>query len=208
MEIEYQTPRKGITVSPTYDPVTGEMGEPEVGIGHAPTSPFADHTELDEDYLNPESLEPSESEGEDLIVEAIHELYPDLDSILDYAIDTYGDEITAMYDQAIEDSDWSSVNKYLETWSEEFRENQSEPVDYEAVTQELNSLAETEAEGTELAYELLQQAEQSSDPLESEILQMSAAFHRGEVSAETAIQSLLDKHDINQLISTYKNLYS
>lgn len=207
MDIQFESPRKGWTVVADFDESTGEYLEPQVGNGHDPTSPFADsQQELPTDYLAPESLEPSESEGEDMIVEGIHELYPDLDNILDFAIEAYGDEITQLYDQAIEDSDWSSVHKYLEQWSEEYREGQTPQVNYEEVTQELNTLAESESLGTETAFEFLQMAEQASDPIESEMLQLTASFHKGDVSAEDAIQSMLDRYPIDQLLPIYNKL--
>jgi len=187
-----------------FDEATGEALDPVVGLGHSPHSPFADGDEIPEDYQDPDAFEPQS--GEDMIVESIHELYPDLDNILDFAIEKHGDEITSLYDEAIDKDDWSTVNNYLEQWSEEFRETQQEPVNYEEVTQELDQLVETEPEGLETAFDLLQQAEQSSDPCESEILQMSASFHRGDISAEDAIQSMLDKYPIDQLINTYNQL--
>ena len=187
-----------------YDPVTGEYLDPVVGLGHDPNSPFAGDEEIPTDYIAPDADESQSSE--DLIVDAVHELYPDLDGILDFAIATYGDEITQMYDEAIDSDDWATVHNFLEQWSEEFRENQAPEVDYEEVNQELNQLVETEAEGMETAFELLQQAEQSDNPTESAMLQMASAFHKGEVSAQDAIQQMLDTYPIEDLIKTYNQL--
>ena len=207
MNIEYQTPRKGWTVTADFDEATGEYLDAQVGHGHDPNSPFADsQQEIPEDFINPEAYQDGEPSGEDLIVEGIHELYPDLDGILDYAIEKHGDEITSLYDQAIEDSDWSAVNQYLEQWSQEYRETQQPEVNYEEVTQELDQLAETEAEGMETAFELLQQAEQADNPIESEMLQMASAFHKGDVSAEDAIQQMLDRYPLDQLLPIYNKL--
>ena len=208
MEINYQPQRSGYEVRMDYDPATGEYLEPQVGYGHNPHSVFAD----DEQYTEDVQLPPEATESHDVdddIADAIHELYP-IDAILDYVVNTYPEEFYADYDKAVDAGDWGKVHEFLDRMNAEYMEANPQPEEFnrEAVEQELDQLAGTEPEGTELAFELLQQAEQTSDPLASEILQMSAAFHRGEVDAQTAIQSMLDKHDINQLIQTYNNLYS
>ena len=196
--------RSGMTCVMGFDPVTGEPLEPTVGIGHSPTSPFADGDDAPFDYLDPEALSPTDN-GEAMIVEATHELYPDLDQILDFAIATYGDEITQMYDDAIENDDWATVHNFLESWSEEFRETQTS-ASHEEVNQELDQLAEAEPEGLETAFELLQQAEQTDNPIESEMLQMASAFHKGDISANDAIQQMLNKYPLEQLIPLYNHL--
>lgn len=196
---------RGMSASMGYDPETGEYTEPVVGLGHDPHSPFADGDEIQADYIDPEALAPTDS-SEEMIVDAVHELYPDLDGILDYAIAQYGDEITQMYDDAIDSDDWATVHNFLEQWSEEFRQDQTPDVDYEEVQQELNQLVETEAEGLETAFELLQQAEQTDNPIESEMLQMASAFHKGDVSAEDAIQQMLGKYPLEELTRIYNKL--
>lgn len=206
MNIHYSPQHSGFEARMNYDPVTGEYLEPSVGVGHNPHSVFADEGEdIPTDYIDPEALAPTGS-GEDMIVEGLHELYPDLGGILDYAIAQYGDEITNMYDQAIEDGDWSTVNNFLEQWSSEFREGQQPEFNREEVEQELDQLAETEPEGMEVAFELLQQAEQADNPIESEMLQMASMFHKGDVDAQSAIQAMLDKYPIDQLLPIYNKL--
>ena len=203
MDIEYQSPRKGWTVTPDFNEETGEYLDPSVNYGHSASSPFADDKqESPEDYISPDAVESPDVDDE--IADAIHDLY-DIDSILDYVVNNYPEDYYADYDKAVDEGDWSKVHEFLERMNAEYQETQPQQpeINYEEVTQELDQLVENEPEGTEVAFEYLQLAEQASSPIESDFYQTSASFHRGEISAQDAIQSMLDKYPLQDLITIY-----
>ena len=86
--------------------------------------------------------------------------------------------------------------KFLEQWSQEFAEANPQPevFSHEQINEGLNDLADMAPEGLDSSY--LQMAEQTQDPIESDVLQSTAAFHRGEITAEQGIQAMLDRYPI------------
>lgn len=193
--------RKGWTATVGYDHLTGEPTDIEVNEGYMANSPFADEgwspaeVQLDSEAL----ARGEETEGDQMIIDGLIELYPDIDDIMDFAVDAYGEDMVAIYDDAVDSGDWSKVNEFLEQWSQEFRDSQ--PSISHEEQQVYDDLMDAEPEGLEAAYELLQLAEQANDPAESAVLQMSAAFHKGDITAQDAIQQMLSRYPKEQLLN-------
>ena len=101
------------------------------------------------------------------------------------------------------DTQTSHINRLLDAFYEErvgddFEENETdevfEPPTQEEVDQTVDTLIEAEPEGTEKAIEFLQAADASEDPIERDLLMMSAQFHRGEAEASFLIQQAIERY--------------
>lgn len=200
--------RKGWSATVGYDHLTGEPTDIEVNEGYMANSPFADNGWTpNEVQVEPEALGPGqESEGDQMIIDGLIELYPQLDNMLDFAVEQHGEEFVSLYDDAVDSGDWNTVMKFLEQWSQEFAEANPQPeaFSHEQINEGLNDLADMAPEGLEMAFSYLQMAEQTQDPIESDVLQSTAAFHRGEITAEQGIQAMLDRYPIEKLIPIYQ----
>lgn len=200
MNPEYIPHRGGMTCTVGFDPITGEALEPVVAEGHDPHSVF--EGEIERDYFPSE--EPQDID--DQIADSIRDLYP-VDQILDYVTDTYDESFYEAYDKAVDEGNWAYVYEFLDRMVAEMETDQPQAdASHEEIVKELDDLAETEALGTETAFEYLQMAEQATDPIEKEMLMLTASFHRNEIDAESAIQSMLSKYDINTLRTIYNKL--
>ena len=61
-----------------------------------------------------------------------------------------------------------------------------------------------EPQGTEIAYQYLQVAEQSEDPVYRDVAMATAEFHRGQMTAEEAINSVLECHTMEDAARIYR----
>lgn len=113
----------------------------------------------------------------------------------------------AEHDEAMESDDPDVLNRALEKLMDAFFQENSvsesdwideevevEPVSQEEVNDVVDELTSNEPEGTETAFQFLQQAQASEDPMERELLIMSSQFHRGESSASFLIQKAIDRY--------------
>ena len=142
-------------------------------------------------------------------IEAIFESEPDLHQAIAWAERNLPESFLEDYNAAIDSDDWDDVhqaiNRLLDLYyeenpeeEEEFEENETdevfEPPTQEEVDQTVDTLVKAEPEGTEKALEFLQAADASEDPIERDILMMSAQFHRGEAEASFLIQQAIERY--------------
>ena len=166
--------------------------------------------ETDLDY-NP----PSDAE----YIQAITELYPDLQDALAYARDNKSPEYIIDFNNKIDGGDYDEFVPFIEELMEEYRSTAGSPVEEEQQTDEqqvsqeeinaaIEPMMEAEPEGMEIAYGWLQAAEeyQTSNPIYSAVCAATAAFHDGSMTAEQAISSVIENHPMNEVIKIYQQL--
>ena len=103
----------------------------------------------------------------------------------------------------------SLYSVYAEHFDDTYSDDDYSSDEYQAaVEQEIEELQRADPEGTELALEQLQEAYdlQESDPEASIVLQASAAFHRNDLSAEDAINMVIDQLGYEAAIEVYQRL--
>lgn len=150
--------------------------------------------------------------------EALVSSNPVIPDALAWAADNMNAEFTADYNKAVDAGDLENIhpmldhiiNQYLAANPDADPDNVSEEVE-EMVSDEefstaIDSLNEQEEGGTEVAYEWLQAAEQSTDPVYSDVCQMTARFHRGDISSQEAISAVIEKHGLKEATRVYKQL--
>ena len=204
--IEFQPERPAMTCTPTLNEETGEYGEPIVGIGHDPNSPFAMDSSPQELNVPSEMTEENDhyTQGDNLMIDSIMEAYP-VENILNYIVENYPEDYYADYDNAIDNGDWDYVQQFLERMQAEAQEAGyiQETVTDEMVNNELNSLQETQPNGMETAYSLMQQADSASSDIERDYFYFSAQFHAGELSAADGINAMLNKYSGPELMAVH-----
>ena len=155
---------------------------------------------------------------EDEYIQAITELYPDLQDALDYAFHNWTPELIEDFNNKVDGGDFDGFVPLIEELMEEYRSTVSAPVENQIpddadVTQEeideaLEPMLESEPEGMETAYNWLQAAEdyQVSNPVFSAVCAATAAFHNNEMTASEAISSVIDNYPMKDVIRIYKHL--
>lgn len=163
---------------------------------------------LDEDYETPLDEE---------YTEAIFEAYPDLENALMWAEGEYTADEIAAYDAAMGTGEPSQmmplIEALLEDYTEametgaEYVEEQEEPITEEQVFEAFEEANQTEPAGMETAYSWMEYAEATQgDEVMSAVAQLTAEFHAGNITAEDAYASALEKYDINELRRVYNYL--
>lgn len=148
---------------------------------------------------------------EDAYIEALLESEPDLQDSLQWAQSALPQEMIAEFNDAINNGDIDEINKQLE-WlltlyreenAEAFEDAEVEPITDEDFQEAYAGLTEQEPQGTELAFQYLQAAEQSDDPVYRDVAMATAEFHRGQMTAEEAINAVLERHSIEDAARIY-----
>ena len=212
--------RQGYVVTPTQDPVTGEYGEHVVagnGILEDPNK-FQEY-QANNDTIDPQAFEPQES-IDDQLVDAFTEANPDTQAAIAYVSQFWSEQEKAEWDSRVDNADWFDLAQDLEQILQQYRTDGSPDVDiYEEpeITQqqvdaEYQDLLESEPEGIELASEQLNEAEQyyqQGDQLAAQIMMASSQFHSGAMSADQAIESVLNSgFDQDTIIQKYYELFN
>jgi hypothetical protein len=150
--------------------------------------------------------------------EALLSSNPVIPDALAWAADNMNPDFTADYNKAVDAGDLDNIhpmldhiiNQYLasnpDAEPEQVVEEVEESVSDEEFSSAIDALNEQEVGGTEIAYQWLEAAEQSQDAVYSDVCQMTAAFHRGEISSQEAIDAVIEKHGIKEATRIYKHL--
>lgn len=168
----------------------------------------------DSDLEQDQDYEPS---IHDEYIEAITQLYPDLQDAFEYARENWHPDLIAEYDEAVESGNIDHFVPLLEELMEEYRSEVGAPVSEEETTGEVSQedidsaiepMLQMEAEGLETAYEWAYQASQYQDanPCYSAICAATARFHDGSMTASEAISSVLENYPLSDVIPIYKQL--
>ena len=221
--IQIEQPRVGMTVQPTQDPLTGEYGQHIVSSNDVLANEHKfQEFQRENDLVNPEAYEPQDKIDDDL-VNAFTEVNPDTFKAIAYANQFMSDEAIAEWNSKVDNSDWFQLAPVLEQWLEEYRaagspdieENrfEDEPeITQQQVDQEYNQLLESEPEGIDQAGELLSEAEQQmqqGNNLAAEMLMNASRFHSGSMTAQEAIDAVMNSgYSHDEIISTYYSLFN
>ena len=127
-------------------------------------------------------------------------LYDKFEAAIDAGNITQFHELFELFQQAYLQSD-EAVQQAEEEPQEELEE-----VSDRDFAEAVETLNQTEAAGTEVAYQWLQAAEQSNDAVYQSVAMMTARFHRGEVSSQEAVNELMAKYTLRQLSKVYKQI--
>ena len=166
-------------------------------------------------------------------VDAIHDLFPNAAALLAIAADEYSQEDVEAYNKALDEGDWSVVIPFLEQItkdfghlatdtkavedsyeSEESDEEEEEGEDYldqwteeeyEILNEEVQPLLMQEADSSHVDH-WQDEANNATDPVYQGIAAATAAFHAREVSAQEAINYVLENYPKDEVISIYRSI--
>ena len=149
---------------------------------------------------------------------------PDVHDALSWAASNLSHDFLSDYNAALDSDNHEEVHQYLQIILEEYRssvptqedayEEQEDASDdgeveitQEAFDEAVAALTETEPQGEELSDEWQEAADQyrESDPTYAGIAAATAAFHAGEVTAEEAIEWVLEYYDIQDVARVYQS---
>lgn len=153
---------------------------------------------------------------------ALLESNPEIPKALDYALDHAPQGFIDEYNAAVDAGNLDKIHQMLELMLKEYHEFSpvDEPIEDEpgddsvAMDDEVSDadfsdavdgLNNAEAGGTEVAYTFLEAAEQSEDPLYKDFCMATASFHRGEVSSDEAINTIINKYGMKEAARMYKH---
>lgn len=146
---------------------------------------------------------------------------PRIPNALQWAAGNLPDELIAEYNQAIDNDSFDDINRILEyileqypegEATEEYTEEDSEELTEEdqAVIQAVaDQLAQNPPLGDDVADEwdsAAQDAANSGDATYAAIASATAAYHAGSIDAETAINWVLENHDLRDVARVYQYL--
>ena len=159
--------------------------------------------------------------NEEEYVSALFESNPVIEPALEWAGDNLPQEFQDAYNAAVDGGNLNKIHELLDIMIEQYmqfnpQEAAETPTDEVSETDEVEmakvveTLQNSEAEGTETAYQWLESAEQwkDTDPCVSDICQATAGFHRGEFTAEEAISMVLDNYPMAKAVKAYKQLFN
>ena len=155
---------------------------------------------------------------EESYTEALLSSNPDIGDALDWGVDNLPQELIDTYNQAVDAGNLDLMHELLDVILGQYRtfnpeeveeelydpQEELEEISDEQFDDAIDSLNAQEAGGTELAYQWLEAAEASSDPVFADIAQMTARFHRGEVTSNEAIDAVIAAHGLNKAAKFYR----
>ena len=214
-----------MTVNPIFNPDDGSYMGSEVQQHHTlHNGSLPDwETQFDEDSEGRmvwrfEEEDPTQdvngSFDESEYISALVDSLPvDYDVVMQWASENLPDEILEEYNKKIDTSDLEGLNEAVEQMLEFYYEANGEPVEEEEVEvsdEEFNDayqdLTSSEPEGTEVAYQWLEAAEQTDDPAYRDVYMLTAEYHRGNISPEEALETIVNKYGLNKAAEMYKYL--
>ena len=218
--IQVEAPRQGMVAEiGAYDPATDTYGDFEVrgnGVmaGDIPQQQF----------VNPEAYEPQSAD--DMYIDTLHEAYPQLQDALQWASTYYPQDVLEQYNQWIEEGNFDEAMPFLEQLMEAFGSADFDPSEYEyeddsddegeyEVTQEMadqvvNELRAMEPLGMEAAQPWMELASQYDDAgmeIYSDMSQLVANFHAGNIDAQSAMEYMVENYSEEEdIIEAYLTL--
>ena len=151
---------------------------------------------------------------EEYISALMDSLPVDYNTVIEWASQNLPNEILEEYNKKIDTSDLEGLNEAIEQMLEHYYEANGEPVEQEPEVEvsdeEFNDayqdLTSSEPEGTEVAYQWLEAAEQTDDPAYRDVYMLTAEYHRGNISPEEALEAIVNKYGLNKAAEMYKHL--
>lgn len=181
---------------------------------------------------NPDEYQREESDADQQYIDTIFEAYPDLSDALSAAADHLPEHVIENYHKALDVGDWDLVMPFIEKviedyYNGEFTTDATEGDEPEGVEDEEQeevedewSNEEVEALNEEVAPLLMSEPDESlvdqwQDAIESTdddtfkgIAAATASFHAGEISAEEAIEFVLENYNKRDIIRIYSHIMS
>jgi hypothetical protein len=177
-------------------------------------------------FENVELNEDTDISNEELYIEALHEVYPSLADAVDWAATEMPKDFIDGFNAAVDSDDTDQLHGYIQALlqhyndfygTEEPQEDASNSDEVETdteLTQEVfdeavAALTETEPQGEELANDwqaAVDSYREAGDETAAGIAAAVAAFHGSQVSAQEAIQWVIDNYDIQDVARVYKSL--
>ena len=149
--------------------------------------------------------------NEDEYVQALLESDSRIPLALEWGKSALPAELIADFNDIINTGDIAEINENLDWLLTQYSEanpveevDEVEPVTDDQFQEAYSGLIEQEPQGTELAFQYLQAAEQSEDPVYRDVAMATAEFHRGQMTAEEAINVVLERHSIDDAARIYR----
>ena len=166
------------------------------------------------DEEDPSYYDDNSFDEEEYIEALVDSLPVDYNDVIQWASQNLPNEILENYNSKIDTADLEGLNEAIEQMLEFYYEANGEPteaedeveVSDEEFVEAYSELTSNEAQGTEVAFAYLEAAEQAEDPAYRDALMATADFHRGEVTAEEAMEWVINKHGLAKAAEIYKHL--
>ena len=218
-------PHQPMTVSPVYqESEDGQQQLADFKIQHAHQGGQVAQEVYYDDYGNAhyqveeeESFSEEPTSGLDEYSNSVIEAYPQLPDALQWAASNLDPHQSQQFNEAVATGDPSEFMPLIESLMQDYLEsNGLDEEDYEQVETEeevtdqelgevFTEMSEAEPQGQEVAMPYLQAAieSQSSNPLYSDWMALTAQFHNGETSYEEAWGQMTDKYSLTELKKMY-----
>ena len=221
-------PQQPMTVSPIYqESEDGQQQLADFEIQHAHQGGQVAQEVYYDDYGNAhyrveeeETFSEEEPSGLDSYSDAVIETYPQLPDALQWAASNLDPHQSQQFNEAVASGDPSQFMPLVEALMEDYLESngldeeeyeQEETEEEDVTEQELGEvfteMSEAEPQGQEAAMPYLQAAieSQSSNPLYSDWMALTAQFHNGEIDYEEAWGQMTDKYELTDLKKMYQH---
>ena len=139
------------------------------------------------------------------------------DAVTSFAADYFDESLTSKFDKAVDAGNITQFHELFELFqqaylqsdeavqqAEEEPQEELEEVSDRDFAEAVEQLNQTEAAGTEVAYQYLEAADQSDDPVYRDVCIATSSFHRGELSSQDAIDSVIQKHGLAKAARMFK----
>ena len=155
--------------------------------------------------------------SEDEYIEDLLSTLPvDHNTMVYWAAENLSPEWIQLYDSLIDSEDLDSLHQALEMLTKEYLEANPQPENVEEeeeisddeFTEAFETLNQSEPLGTETAYAFLEAAEQTEPGAYQDALILSAQYHRGEINAQDAFETLINKYGVSAAAKVYRDLTS
>jgi hypothetical protein len=220
----------GFTISPVYDEATGAVTDFEVDGGYNGYRTSQDeYVELNDGSVHHQFENVSlQEEGEfnpEEYYETLASSDPRIPAALQWSATNLPPELIQQYNDALDNDDTDTVNQLLEYILEQYPEDEyinpedeytEEDDDYELTEEDqavvdaiVDDMSQQPALGEEVAQswqEAVYAAEQAGDDTYAGIAAATASYHAGQVSAEEAINFVLENYNIKDIARVYKQL--
>jgi len=166
----------------------------------------------EEDYQQDGDYQPSNDEQ---YIEAIFELYPNYEEAMEFYSQVWSEEQVDAWNQMVDRLEPDELIPAIEEVMAEYDalnpqpQEQATDITEDDVNQAYAEALDAEPQGDELAYNYMEvavAAQEEGDACLSGVAALTAAFHRGEITAAEAYEQALSKYDINDLARVYQLL--
>jgi hypothetical protein len=220
----------GFTINPVYDEATGAVTDFEVDGGYegfrSNDNDIVEYNDGSRHHIFEEAQlrEDGEFDEQDYYT-TLSQSDPRIPAALQWSATNLPPELIQQYNDAIDNDDFDTINRTLEYILEQYPgdeynhpedEYTEEEDDYElteedqqvvdAITDDLSQQPALGEEAAESWQEAVYAAEQAGDDTYAGIAAATASYHAGEISAEQAIQFVLENYNIKDIARVYNQL--